>query len=653
MNLQPPIKEDGTPFNPQELEKISNQLDQLEETERKNFRDKNRKSIAETKSQKLLIVSGPGTGKTLLFLDRIKYWLKKNPDAKVFVTTFVKKLAEDLNGAINKEQELTDKQKKQITVFTLHKFARSIVEKNCGTSEWPFKTYFKIITGPTWEKIVWEDVLAFHPKLDQNDYNFKKFKEQLYNNEFNQSVEWQRLRQTYFELCKFYNATGFADLIIRARVALEENSQLNEDNFFIIDEYQDFNSAENSLIRQLVKNSEGLLIVGDDDQVLYERLKCGRAALIRELYKNEDFAKAMLPFCSRNSFHITKTVAYFIQQFSDPNRIEKIFLPCKINQNVQKVQLVACATPSSAVHYIKCFIAEHKGEIDERKTNLENEKEKDAFLLILTPDKKIDFFGKFKEEIHQIIADYKVETREFSEDFYKILDYYSLVDQTQDNFLFRKVLYHEKYTIKQVYELIIKTTQNEIDFCKIDSEKVKNILNKCENIKKILDNCKISLDKKIDILSEHISISNRDHLKKDIEHWCIKKAKEELESIEEISADVREISRMNAIEMMTIVSSKGLSADHVIIVGCDDCNMKYTTTNAFYVAMGRARKSLHIITALKCGGSIKEHDFLNYLPEAHLESNKYTKKEGLMNLGNKNDFQKYLRSVSFRQKCTS
>jgi superfamily I DNA/RNA helicase len=650
MNIQPLIKEDGTPFDPKELEKISNHLDQLQEKERREFRDMNCKAIAENKSEKLLIVSGPGTGKTLLFLDRIKYWLKKNPDAKVFVTTFVRKLAEDLNSAIDKEQELTNKQKKQITVFTLHKFARSIVEKNRGTSEWPFKTYFKIITGPIWEKIVWEDVLAFHPKLDQNDYDFKKFKEQLYNNEFNHSVEWQRLRQMYFELCKFYNATGFADLIIRARVALEENSQLNEDNFFIIDEYQDFNSAEDGLIRQLVKNSEGLLIVGDDDQVLYERLKCGRAALIRGLYKNKDFAKAMLPFCSRNSFHITKAVAYFIQQFSDPDRIEKIFLPCKIDQNVQKVRLVACAVPSTAVDYIKRFIKSHKKEIDERKTNLENGEEKDAFLLILTPDRKIDFFGKCKEEIHQLVADYKVETREFSEDFYKILDYYLLSEQPQDNFLFRKVSYHEKYTIKQVHELIIKATQDEIGFCKIDSEKVKNILDKCENIKKILDDSETSLDKKIDNLSEHISISNRDFLKKDIEHWDIKKAKDELERIEEISTDVKEIRRMNAIEIMTIVGSKGLSADNVIIVGFDDVNMKYVTKNAFYVATARARKSLHILTALKSGGATKAHGYLDQLPEEHLEFHKHTKEKATVSLSDKDCFCNYLSYICDKQR---
>jgi ATP-dependent exoDNAse (exonuclease V) alpha subunit len=40
----------------------------------------------------------------------------------------------------------------------------------------------------------------------------------------------------------------------------------------------------------------------------------------------------------------------------------------------------------------------------------------------------------------------------------------------------------------------------------------------------------------------------------------------------------------------------------VIIIGFDNVNMSWVTRNAFYVAMTRARRSLHIVTALKAGG---------------------------------------------------
>lgn len=60
---------------------------------------------------------------------------------------------------------------------------------------------------------------------------------------------------------------------------------------------------------------------------------------------------------------------------------------------------------------------------------------------------------------------------------------------------------------------------------------------------------------------------------------------------------------ISAVELLTIVGAKGLSAKHVIVVGCDDVNMAHTTPLAFYVALTRARESLHLITAAKAGGA--------------------------------------------------
>lgn len=41
--------------------------------------------------------------------------------------------------------------------------------------------------------------------------------------------------------------------------------------------------------------------------------------------------------------------------------------------------------------------------------------------------------------------------------------------------------------------------------------------------------------------------------------------------------------------------------------------------------MTRARRSLHIVTALKSGGATRPHNYLNDLPDENLEFSKYTK----------------------------
>lgn len=103
---------------------------------------------------------------------------------------------------------------------------------------------------------------------------------------------------------------------------------------------------------------------------------------------------------------------------------------------------------------------------------------------------------------------------------------------------------------------------------------------------------------------------------------------------------------MSAIEIMTIVGSKGLSADHVIVIGFDNINMKWVTKNAFYVAMTRARQSLHLVTALGSGGATMPHIYLGSLPEEHIELYKYTKKAPKLGaFQNKTAFAQYLQTL--------
>lgn len=474
MNIRYLINKNGDPFDQSELKNISQWLDQLQDDARKNYRDQNADAIASFDAAKILIVSGPGTGKSFLFLNRIKHWFKNNSSASVFVTSFVRKLVADLQNDIQRDKELKKKQKQQIAVSTLHKFARSIVEKNHGTSEWRFQPHFRII-GQSWKEIVWSDALAFYSNTDKNIYTWKEFEKQLHDGIFEESNAWQKLKETYFRLCKFYNAAGFADLILRASTALVENNSLNQDKYFIIDEYQDFNSTEDALIVQLVGDPSGLFIVGDDEQVLYEELKSSKAILIRNCYKNNSYTNAMLPFCSRCSYHITKSIGYFIQQQPESECIQKVFLPLKVERDSLKVQIIACATPATAVDYIEKFVEEHKDEIDERKTKLSTGEEKDAFLLILTPAKKINFFGKNKEKIFKLASDYQTEDRAFSEDYYKILNYYSLSKNNQNNFTFRKVLSYENFSTEQTHAYISTIMQDNQRFCDIDCKKLKEI----------------------------------------------------------------------------------------------------------------------------------------------------------------------------------
>jgi superfamily I DNA/RNA helicase len=346
------INEDGIPFESHETGKLREALDLLGDDDRIEYRNQNAAAIAQNDAFKFLVVSGPGTGKSHLFLEKVYHWFQKNPYASIIVTSFVRKLVVDLQSDIENDERLTREQKGKITVCTLHKLARSIVEKNHGTVEWKFRPHFRVI-GQFWKDVVWRDVLGFYSDIDPGIFTWKKFEGQLHNAAFEELDEWKALKETYFGLCDFYNAAGFSDLILRATKAVVENPALNEFDYFIVDEYQDFNFAEDALIKQLANIPNGLFLVGDDEQVLYEQLKAGKSELIRNLYKNTEYAKGMLPFCARSSYYITKTADHFIQTCREGDSIEKIYLPLETSQDRPRVQVVACASPPTAVDSLK------------------------------------------------------------------------------------------------------------------------------------------------------------------------------------------------------------------------------------------------------------------------------------------------------------
>ena len=77
------INEHGRPFDGQELDALERDLDSLNRANREAFRDANARAVATYPAGRMLIVSGPGTGKSRLFRDRILFWLKQDGAVRI------------------------------------------------------------------------------------------------------------------------------------------------------------------------------------------------------------------------------------------------------------------------------------------------------------------------------------------------------------------------------------------------------------------------------------------------------------------------------------------------------------------------------------------------------------------------------------------
>jgi DNA helicase II / ATP-dependent DNA helicase PcrA len=92
---------------------------------------------------------------------------------------------------------------------------------------------------------------------------------------FSQNTSLEVLIDTYEEQRKQSRLMGFDDLMVGATIHLGSDLILREQfsakfEFILVDEYQDVNKAQNMMLQFLDERAGNMMVVGDDDQTIYE-----------------------------------------------------------------------------------------------------------------------------------------------------------------------------------------------------------------------------------------------------------------------------------------------------------------------------------------------------------------------------------------------
>ncbi|MEK7202625.1 MAG: UvrD-helicase domain-containing protein [Patescibacteria group bacterium] len=254
------------------------------ETERQNDLSKVLNSV----HKKRVVVAGPGTGKSFLF-ERVIRKEKKEGKSKFLALTFMGKLCD----------ELADDLAGLAETRTIHSFARKFVIDLLGEG-W---IYFPQIY----------DVIAY-------DLSLQGLRDVSIDS------------KEYLARSNYYKAIGDKDAIHYALKLGEKFPEKipSDYDLILVDEYQDLNETEDKFI-DLLATKNNILIVGDDDQALYD-FKGSFSKFIREKYKatGEEYLSTTLRFCSRctdviiNAFHRIAN-AYGLNNLGN-ERIKKEYL---------------------------------------------------------------------------------------------------------------------------------------------------------------------------------------------------------------------------------------------------------------------------------------------------------------------------------------
>jgi superfamily I DNA/RNA helicase len=606
MAIDPPLtRGENETFSGDDVAAIEQSLAGLANDGRVAFRNRNAALIAGDASTRMLVVAGPGAGKSFLLMDRIRSWLEAEPAGRIHVASFVRKLVSDLRTDVQNSEE---HHRRRVSVSTLHSLARSLIERNGGSSSLPLEPYVRIISGP-WEDMVWEDVWSLGRF---NGVSLDELKSQFHNDIIENAAPWPNLRADYFRVCRYYNAVGFADSVVLAKEAVLDNPELVERDLWIFDEFQDFNRAEEHLIEALTADARGVLLAGDDDQALYQQLKEGHPEIIRGYFRSTSFAKALLPFCSRCSFHIALAALDFLKRHQDADSIQKVFLPLVVDEAAARVQVVAVAHPNSAASYVEAFVEAHRDRIDERHRAIQEERAKDPYLLILSFSHELAFLGeRAAERIEALAKQWELTDPRPGPDFVLVLLYARAAKYPRDNFTFRKVLHFEGVAEDVVHGVLARALKTGKPLSEEGAVEFAEPAKRCAHVLAIVEDAGADAKTKAERLAEIVILEDVDQLALDLEQ------QEGDDVAREDEEEVFTPQRLAAVEILSMAGAKGLSADHVIVLGCDQLNMAYATPQLFFVTLTRARETLHLLTSLKARGSSEPHAFLGDLSGKH------------------------------------
>src|SRR5512136_1855731 len=291
------------------------------------------RAAAETIEGPLLILAGPGSGKTRVITHRIAYLVKVigiNP-RRIMAVTFTNKAAREMRERL---QALLAGSVEHLSVSTFHAACAAILRRDgqaMGLSP-KYAIYddddqINLIKRSLQDLSL--DPKQYPPKTFQNAISSAKSQlvtaddfAQRAHSYFEEVVS--RVYRQYESLLAQSQALDFDDLLMKAYQLFENHPDVlakyqSRYLHLLIDEFQDTNVTQYSLARQVAAKHRNICVVGDPDQSIYS----WRNADLRNILNFEhDYPEAKVVYLEQN-YRSTKTILEAAHQVVSVNKDRK------------------------------------------------------------------------------------------------------------------------------------------------------------------------------------------------------------------------------------------------------------------------------------------------------------------------------------------
>ncbi|MGI0015366.1 MAG: ATP-dependent helicase, partial [Nitrososphaera sp.] len=248
----------------------------------------------------LLVVAGPGSGKTRVIIERVIHLAGKGvKPSEILCLTFSEKAAEEMKHRLEKVMDVSE-----MDISTFHSFAKDVLEDNVldsgvGLSSGVIKRSAQLVWGlknidnfslkhleignnavEVIESIIdgistFKDELISPQELE-NYLNVKLKIEGLDEDEKDFLLKLSDLSRVYYKYQEFQRSKAvidFDDMVVQTIELFRKKQNVlskyqNKYRHILVDEFQDNNFAQLELVKLIGKNGN-ITVVGDDDQSIY------------------------------------------------------------------------------------------------------------------------------------------------------------------------------------------------------------------------------------------------------------------------------------------------------------------------------------------------------------------------------------------------
>jgi len=216
----------------------------------------------------MLVVAGPGAGKTFCLIARINHLIDRRGLApeRICAVTFTNRAAEEI--AVRLKHTLGERAE-AITRGTIHALCLALLReyaeaaglrKGFGVAD---EQYQKVILG------------RLHVPLEQRGSLLNRFsRHRVQKRDYELTTDDARLYREYTAWLAHRNMLDFDDLVAKAEELLRTRGDIADTiaarwDYLLVDEFQDVNAVQYDLLKRLAAPHGNFFAVGDDEQSIF------------------------------------------------------------------------------------------------------------------------------------------------------------------------------------------------------------------------------------------------------------------------------------------------------------------------------------------------------------------------------------------------